>query len=112
MCKKILIVDDNELILEVMSYILTNNGYDVSLLNTGDYVVDEVKSTHPDLLILDDICKALKNDKDTENMPVIICSGMDDIEDALMQAGAPNDILRKPFDMTALIKKVQFQLAA
>jgi DNA-binding response OmpR family regulator len=121
MSKKILIVDDNELILEVMSYILTHNGYDVSSLNTGDYVVDEVKSTHPDLLILDallpgmdgrDICKALKNDKDTENLPVIICSGTDDIEEVLMHAGAPNDILRKPFDMTALIKKVQFQLAA
>jgi DNA-binding response OmpR family regulator len=121
MSKKILIVDDNELIVEVMSYILINNGYDVTSLSTGDYVIDEVKSTQPDLLIMDallpgmdgrDICKILKDNKDTKEMPVIICSGTDDLEEALRFNGAPNDILRKPFDITALISKVEYQLAA
>jgi DNA-binding response OmpR family regulator len=121
MPKKILIVDDNELIVEVMSYILVNNGYDVSSLSSGDYVVEEVKSTHPDLLIMDalmpgmdgrTICKILKDNKDTESMPVIICSAEDNLHEALSQQGAPNDILHKPFDITALISKVEFQLAA
>jgi DNA-binding response OmpR family regulator len=121
MPKKILIVDDNELIIEVMSYILINNGYDVSSLSSGEHVVDEVKHTHPDLLILDaimpgldgrEICKILKDDKETKSLPVIICSGEEDLDDVLTQEGAPNDVLHKPFDMTALIDKVQFQLAA
>lgn len=121
MNKKILIVDDNELITEVMSYILTNNGYDVTTLNTGDGVVAQIKQTHPDLVIMDislpgvdgrDICRIIKHNKATKNLPVIICSGNDDIESALKQDGAPNDVLAKPFDMTVLLDKVEYQLAA
>jgi DNA-binding response OmpR family regulator len=121
MCKKILIVDDNELIVEVMSYILINNGYEVSSLPNGDHVIEEVKTTHPDLLIMDaampgmdgrDICKMLKFDRETKSVPVIICSAQDDIDKTLTQEGAPDDILHKPFDMSSLISKVEFQLAA
>lgn len=121
MNKKILIVDDNELIVEVMSYILINSGYEVSSLPNGYHVIEEVKSTHPDLLIIDaimpgmdgrDICKILKLNKDTKDLPVIICSSEDNLDAALTQDGAPNDVLHKPFDMSALIKKVEVQLAA
>jgi len=121
MNKKILIVDDNELIAEVMSYILTNNGYDVTTLYSGDGVVTQIKDTHPDLVIMDimlpgidgrDICRIIKHNKATENLPVIICSANDDIEDAMKQVGPPNDILSKPFDMSALLNKVELQLAA
>ncbi|MFD0766466.1 PleD family two-component system response regulator [Mucilaginibacter lutimaris] len=121
MCKKILIVDDNELIVEVMSYILINSGYEVSSLANGEHVIEEVQNTRPDLLILDanmpgmdgrDICKILKLNKETMRTPVIICSAEDDIDATLAQDGAPDDILHKPFDMTALINKVEVQLAA
>ncbi|MEB0264153.1 response regulator, partial [Mucilaginibacter sp. 10I4] len=121
MRKRILIVDDNELIVEVMSYILINNGYDVSSLPNGDRVIEEVQKTHPDLLIMDanmpgmdgrDICKILKLNKSTMDTPVIICSAEEDLDAALNGEGAPDDILHKPFDMTALIKKVEVQLAA
>ncbi|QHS54956.1 response regulator [Mucilaginibacter sp. 14171R-50] len=121
MPKKILIVDDNELIVEVMSYILMNNGYDVMSLNDGDHLIEKVKSIHPDLLILDaimpgmdgrEICKILKDNMETKSLPVIICSAEDGIEEVLKQNGAPNDVLHKPFDMAALIDKVGYQLAA
>ncbi|AMR30858.1 hypothetical protein A0256_05185 [Mucilaginibacter sp. PAMC 26640] len=121
MTKKILIVDDNELIAEVMGYILTNSGYQVTTLHRGDSVVAQIKDTLPDLLILDimlpgvdgrDICRILKHNKATQNLPIIICSANDDIEDSLKQEGAPNDILSKPFDMNSLLNKVELQLAA
>ena len=121
MTKKILIVDDNELIAEVMSYILTNSGYQVTTLNSGDGVVAQIRDTHPDLVIMDimlpgidgrDICKIIKHNKATENLPVIICSASENIEDSLKQEGAPDDILSKPFDMTVLLNKVEHQLAA
>ncbi|QXV66201.1 response regulator transcription factor [Mucilaginibacter achroorhodeus] len=121
MAKKILIVDDNELIVEVMSYILINCGYDVFSLYNGEHVIEEVKHNHPDLLIMDakmpgmdgrDICQILKMDKATKGVPVIICSSEDNLADSLKQRGAPDDILQKPFDMTALINKVKMQLAA
>jgi DNA-binding response OmpR family regulator len=121
MNKKILIVDYNELIVEVMSYILINSGYEVSSLPNGYHVIEEIKSTHPDLLIIDaimpgmdgrDICKILKLNKATKDLPVIICSSEDNLDAALTQVGAPNDVLHKPFDMSALINKVAMQLAA
>lgn len=122
MCtKKILIVDDNELIVEVMSYILSNSGYEVSSLNTGEGVIAAVSRTQPDLVILDDtlpymrgteICSILKLNQSTHNTPVIICSGNEDAERALLQNGAADDFLLKPFDMNLLLNKVEHQLAA
>ena len=119
--KKILIVDDNELIIEVMSYILENKGYEVMALANGDDVFDNVKANHPDLVILDDdlpgmtgreICQLLKLNRSTKNLPVIMCSGNETIDESLKQDGAPNDILYKPFDIDSLVDKVEVQLAA
>ncbi len=121
MLKKILIVEDNELMTEVMSYILISNGYDVIALSRGDDVFDNIKNNHPDLIILDarlpgmdgrDICQLLKLNKGTCNLPVIICSGDDNIDESLNKKGAPDDVLHKPFDIAALIEKVEYQLAA
>jgi DNA-binding response OmpR family regulator len=121
MSKRILIVDDNELIVEVMSYILINSGYEVMSLANGERVIEEVMNNQPDLLIMDanmpgldgrDICKILKLNKDTKDTPVIICSADENIDASLTQDGAPNDILHKPFDMTSLLDKVEHQLAA
>lgn len=121
MNKKILIVDDNVLITEVMSYILTSNGYDVITLNQGAATVTKINATHPDLVIMDismpdadgrDICRTIKLNKDTKDLPVIICSSNDDIALTLQQDGPPNDILSKPFDMAVLLDKVEHQLAA
>jgi DNA-binding response OmpR family regulator len=119
--KKILIVEDNEFIVEVMSYILVNRGYEVTSLTDGDEVFDNINANYPDLLILDDelpgiagreICRLIKLNPSTENMPIIICSGSDTIDESLTQVGAPNDVLHKPFDIDSLVSKVQFQLAA
>jgi DNA-binding response OmpR family regulator len=122
MSKKILIVDDNEFMVEVMTYILINKGYDVMALYNGDEVINHIKTDHPDLVILDmmlpagvdgrDICKSIKLNKETRDLPVILCSGDDDVVQAVTQQGAPNDVLHKPFDMNSFIQKIEFQLAA
>ena len=122
MCKKILIVEDNVLMTEVMTYILINCGYDVISLTNGDEVFKRIKSAHPDLVILDailpgingnEICQLIKLNKTTQNLRVIMCSGDEDAIDAsLKQNGAPDDVLHKPFDINSLIEKVEFQLAA
>ncbi|MDB5109533.1 MAG: hypothetical protein JWR67_647 [Mucilaginibacter sp.] len=119
--KKILIVDDNAFIIEVMTYILMSKGYEVTALNSGDMVFDTVKISHPDLIILDDslpgmtgrqICQLLKLNHSTQYLPVIMCSANEDIDDSLLQHGAPNDVLHKPFDINSLVDKVELQLAA
>lgn len=119
--KKILIVDDNELIVEVMTYILENKGYEVMALSSGDEVFNNVKANHPDLVILDDelpgmngreICQLLKLNRSTQSLPVIMCSGNETINESLLQKGAPNDVLHKPFDVDTLVNMVGNQLAA
>jgi DNA-binding response OmpR family regulator len=121
MAKRILIVDDNEFMVEVMTYILNNKGYDVIALHTGDEVFNTIKAIHPDLVILDmmlpdmdgrDICKLLKLNQSTKNLPVIMCSGDDDVDKTLHEAGGPDAVLHKPFDITSLVEKVDYQLAA
>jgi DNA-binding response OmpR family regulator len=121
MQKKILIVEDNVLMIEVMTYILMSNGYEVISLTNGNDVFNQIKNFHPDLVILDailpgingrEICQLIKLNKTTSNLRVLMCSGDDSIDDALKQNGAPDDILHKPFDISCLIEKVEYQLAA
>jgi DNA-binding response OmpR family regulator len=121
MPKRILIVEDNALMIEVMTYILISNGYEVFATNTGNDVFEHIKTDHPDLVILDailpgingrEICQLIKLNKTTSNLPVIMCSGDESIDDALEQKGAPDDVLHKPFDINCLIEKIEFQLAA
>jgi len=121
MPKKILIADNNSLMIEVMTYILINNGYEVCATNTGIDVFEHIKKDHPDLVILNsvlpgidgrDICQLIKLNKTTSELPVIMCSGDDVADEQLTQQGAPDDVLHKPFDINCLIEKVEYQLAA
>ncbi len=114
-------MDDNVFMVEVMTYILNSKGYDLISLYTGNEVFNTIKIDHPDLVILDlalpdldgrDICKLLKLNNSTRNLPVILCSGAEDLDEALKLPGAPDDVLQKPFDINALVQKVEHQLAA
>lgn len=114
-------MDDNKFMVEIMTYILNNKGYDVTSLYTGDQVFNTIKSIHPDLVILDmilpdldgrDICKLLKINQSTRNLPVIMCSGEDEVIEVMNQKGGPDAILQKPFDIESLVEKVELQLAA
>ena len=120
--KKILIVEDDELMIDVMSYILISHGYEVISSTNGSDVFKNIKANHPDLIIIEsllpgmggtEICQLIKLNRTTKNLPVIMCSGDEDfIEQSLKQKGGPDDILIKPFDITSLIEKIEYQLAA
>jgi DNA-binding response OmpR family regulator len=121
MPKRILIVEDNPLMLEVMTYILINNGYEVFTLSSGHEVFNNIKRNHPDLVIIEqmlpgisgmEICQLIKLNKTTSKLPVIICSGEDSSGESLDQKGAPDAVLEKPFDIVSLLQKVEYQLAA
>jgi DNA-binding response OmpR family regulator len=121
MAKKILIVDDNALMVDVLTYILISSGYEVIALSNGFEVLNNIKAIHPDLVLLDailpgingrEICQLIKLNKTTSQLPVIMCSGDDTIMDVLKQKGAPDDVLQKPFDIDSLIQKIEVQLAA
>ncbi|SDF88225.1 response regulator [Mucilaginibacter sp. P25] len=111
--KKIMIADDDPGIVDAMEMLLEFEGYEVTSTVDGTTVLD-MKDELPDLLLLDiwmsgedgrDICKKLKQDELTKDIPVIMISASRDIRDSAMMAGA-DDFLAKPFDMNELLKKV------
>ena len=121
MAKKIFIIDGNDLMIEVMTYILKSNGYEVISYHDGNNIFNDIKINHPDLIIIDsflsglngkEICTLIKLNRDTKRLPVIICSDIEDIDYLPTQKGAPNDVLHKPFNIASLIEKVEFQLVA
>lgn len=121
MTKKILILDDDADILDMLAYLLTESGYEVSTMLRGDRVLETIRSFHPDLILMDVmlanldgrvICRGLKAQPETNALPVILISGTHDLSESLNQKGAPNDFVAKPFDIEYLLKKIEFQLAA
>lgn len=121
MKQKILVLDDDEDILDVISYILMDKGYEVATLSGGEEIFQTIQRFHPDLVLMDVmlgkmdgrvICNQLKHHTATNALPVILISASHDLAQSLRQEGAPNDFIAKPFDIDYLVKKVQQQLAA
>lgn len=121
MGKRILAVDDNPAILDVLNEILSFEGYEVVTVSDGKSVFDMIQKVHPDLILLDvmlnhldgrEICRALKNNSEFSGIPVIMISASHDLRSSLNQPGAPDDFIAKPFDIYYLISKVNNQLAA
>lgn len=119
--KKIMVIDDNPDILEVVSYLLADQGYQVATLNSGEAVFQEIRGFRPDLVLMDvmlggmdgrGICTHIKQMEETKALPVILISASHDLAAALDQQGAPDDFIAKPFDIDVLLRKVELQLAA
>ncbi|MCF6158752.1 MAG: response regulator [wastewater metagenome] len=113
--KKILVIDDDQDISEVIQLILEEFAYASEIVTKGEEAYQRVKKYKPDLILLDillsgidgrTICKKLKNQKTTKNIPVIMVSAHPGIESTVKECGA-NDFLEKPFHMNKLLKKVK-----
>jgi len=119
MNKRILILDDDQDILDIVSYLLTEGGYEVQTLASGEQIASAIHQFNPDLVLMDVmladmdgrlICRDLKADASTHHIPVILISGTHDLAASLHQQGAPNDFIPKPFDIELLLQKVKHQL--
>ncbi len=111
--KKILIADDDPAILDAITMMLEDAGYDVTATVDGR-TVHEMKENLPDLLLLDiwmsgingrDICQLLKTDKKTKHIPIILVSANKDTKKIADECGA-DDFLTKPFEMDYLLSLV------
>jgi|ERR1700761_2734836 two-component system phosphate regulon response regulator PhoB len=120
MGKRILVLDDDQDILDIVSFILTEDGYEVETLPTGHQAAEVIGQFHPDLILMDVmladldgrvICRKLKETITTSHIPVILISGTHDLADSLNQQGAPNDFIPKPFDIDLLLSKIKAQLS-
>jgi len=106
--KKIIFAEDDPSILDVVDIAL-NDKYELTCFTSGKALVNN-EFTIPDLFMLDkqlsgtdglDICRLLKSQDHTRNIPVIIVSAGHNIHVLAREAGA-NDVLTKPFTMQAL----------
>ncbi len=119
--RRILAVDDDKDILEILQFILEDSGYTVDTLSDGRQLFQKINENTPDLILMDimlgnsdgrDLCKNIKSTDSTHNIPVIMISASHNINDVLKQECAPDDFLPKPFDINVLLNKVQNQFAA
>lgn len=121
MGNKILVVDDDNEILEILALLLAEKGYRVKTLTRAEKLFEHIKAFKPDLLLLDimlvgldgrRICKDIKLNRLTSFLPVILISGTCDLKVPLNLPGAPNDFLAKPFNIDQLLERIEIQLAA
>src|SRR5258708_7977403 len=114
MSKRILVLDDNKDILEVVHETLTYEQFDVKSISDGNDVIPLLKEFVPDLVILDyrvagtnggELCRQIKSHPQFKNLPVIIFSAYINNHDELYGYGC-DAIISKPFDLTELVEKV------
>jgi two-component system phosphate regulon response regulator PhoB len=114
---KILVIDDEKDILDLVEYNLKQNGYKVTCVATGEEALDAARSFKPDLILLDlmlpgvdgfDVCKDLKSQPDTQEIPVIMLTAKSEDIDVVtgLELGA-DDYITKPFSPRVLIARVR-----
>lgn len=115
--KKVLVVDDDAEIVELISDILAREGnYDVRTASSGYEAGMVTQQFHPDLILLDYmlpdvngnvVCQTIRKNPEFENTAIIIVSGVIKQEeiDQLLRSGA-EDYIKKPFTISELTEKV------
>jgi two-component system phosphate regulon response regulator PhoB len=113
----ILVVDDEEDILELVEYNLTRQGFRISTAATGEEAVSIARSQLPDLVVLDlmlpgvdglDVCRILKHDPLTANVPIIMLTAKTQEADVVtgLEVGA-DDYVTKPFSPRVLLARIR-----
>jgi CheY-like chemotaxis protein len=114
MKKRILIADDDAGIRDVLEIIFENAGYNLEIKENGEDIVQN-NFIVPDLFLIDrqlsgtsglDVCRYLKQNKNTAKIPVIIISASPDIAKLAIAAGA-DGYIEKPFELTHLLETIQ-----
>jgi two-component system phosphate regulon response regulator PhoB len=115
--EKIVVVEDEADILEVIEYNLAREGYKVLTSSDGDKALGIIKNENPDLVVLDlmlpgidgiEICRRLRLDADTRSIPVVMVTAKGDEADVVLGLGVgADDYIRKPFSPKELIARVK-----
>ena len=112
---KILLLDDNRDLLQIVQIILKGQGYETVLASSIEEAMLKIKVHKPVLILMDvclsdqdgyTFCNQIKNDPDTSNIRVIMMSGEDYNQKMIAYAHA-DDFMQKPFDYNDLVSRVQ-----
>lgn len=123
--KSILVVDDNAGVRELLTDVLTHAGYEVTATDDGIGAMTALKRRVPDLIILDvmmpvidgphlmQVIRAADN-PEMWQVPILVCSASEKIDEILASSEydiAPEDCLRKPFEVADLLRRVAERVA-
>ena len=122
--KRIVVVDDDPQLAELLQEFLTDEGYETRICSQGDQAFATIQELLPDLIILDvrmaeigglGVLYLLSTDPQTREIPVLLCtavsaSEMQPWEEVLDQKGVP--VLFKPFELSQLASQVKSMLSS
>lgn len=106
---KIIVIEDNPDISEIMDYILKDDGYEVISSEDGT-ITNSFEELKPDLVLMDELlpgkrgsewCKHIKTTPSLQHIPVILVSTMPNLEQLAQKSGA-DGFLEKPFNISSL----------
>jgi len=115
--ERILVVDDEEDLLELVNYNLSREGFRVECVATGEAALAAARKNLPDLIVLDlllpsvdglEICRRLKADEKTKHIPIIMLTAKSEEADMVsgLELGA-DDYMTKPFSPRVLLARVK-----
>lgn len=118
--EKILVIDDEEDILELVRYNLAKEGYHVFCVPSGELALKKALEENPDLILLDlmlpgvdglDVCKRLKSDPLTSAIPIVMLTAKGEDADIVsgLELGA-DDYVTKPFSPRVLLARIKTAL--
>jgi CheY-like chemotaxis protein len=119
MKQKILIADDDESIRDIFNIILVKAGYEIEVKEDANEIFKN-NFKIPDLFLIDkllsgvdglEVCRHLKNNPTTRNIPVVMVSASPDIGTLAIKAGA-DDFVEKPFELTYLLNVIERNIAS
>lgn len=119
--KKILIVDDEVQIVNVITRLLSEAGYEVRKASGGKEAIEKIAEEQPDLVLLDinmpdmdgfEICRKLRSDPANDSLPIIMLTGKEEPSNIVraLEAGA-DDYVFKPSGKEELFKKIKSSLS-
>ncbi|TKC10656.1 response regulator [Pedobacter polaris] len=116
--KCVYLLEDNDDIREMISFLLTEENYEVHGYPTVKSFNDEMKTGKPDMIVLDvmladgngiDVCDSLKSNKRTKQIPILMMSAHAQLLNIKEKCDA-EDFISKPFDIYDFVKKVDHYL--
>lgn len=113
--RRILVVDDDSGIGEMLKTLLEVYGYDVTLTELPDETENLIQKNSIDLVLLDmlisgvngtDVCARLRKNQATKNIPILMMSALHEAGKKCKDAGA-DYFIAKPFEMEELLEKIE-----
>ncbi len=116
--KKVLVVDDEKDLAQLLSFHLVKAGYDVLIANDGEEGYQRYEQERPDLIVLDlkmpklngfEVCRKIRREKKDTQIPIIMLTALQDDADRLIgKVVGAQRYMTKPFKMEDLLQEVEW----